>query len=344
MNIVVLCGGLYPERDVSIVSGGQIAAALIENGHRVLLMDVFFGLENMPEDINLAFDNCLDRLSPQLGNRAPDLAQIAASRPGAHAGPLGPNVLPLCKAADIVFMALHGEDGENGKIQAVFDLHEIFYTGSGYLGSALAMNKGISRVLFERGGIRVAPGQVVSAGGHPAPDLTVPCVVKPCSGGSSVATTVVEDIADLGQALGQVFAIDKEALIEGFIPGREFSVGVLGKQVLPVIEICPREGFYNYENKYQKGFAHEICPAELSPEQTKEMQAIAQRAHEILGLDVYSRTDLILANTGEIYCLETNTLPGMTPLSLLPQEARAAGFSFGDLCEEILKLSLEKYA
>jgi len=342
MNIVVLCGGLYPERDVSIRSGRQIAGALIERGHRVLLMDLFFGYTKSYSDPLEVFDNNLEAVPDTLSTTAPDLAAIRASRPGADTGDLGQKVYELCRAADIVFMALHGEDGENGKLQAAFDLQGIRYTGTGTLGSALAMHKGISRTLFESVSINVPAGLVVREG-KAFTWTDFPCVVKPCSGGSSVATTIVQRAEDMADALAQVFLWESEALIETFIPGREFSVGALGDEALPVIEICPKSGFYNYENKYQKGLAEEVCPAELSEADTRRMQEAALLAHQVLRLDVYSRTDFILTEAGKLYCLESNTLPGMTPTSLLPQEACAAGLSFKDLCEKIIAASMEKY-
>jgi len=342
MNIVVLCGGLYPERDVSIRSGRQIAAGLMSRGHRVLLMDLFFGYTNPYGDPLEVFDNNLDRVPDTLSTKAPDLAAIRTSRPGTDDRDIGPNVHALCRRADIVFLALHGEDGENGKLQAAFDLEGIRYTGTGSLGSALAMHKGISRTLFQSAGIHVPPGKAVCEGEVATWD-TYPCVVKPCSGGSSVATTIAERPENLADALLEVFQWESEALIEAFIPGREFSVGVLGNKALPVIEICPKSGFYNYENKYQKGLADEVCPAELTPADTIRLQETALLAHHTLRLDVYSRTDFILTAEGALYCLESNTLPGMTPTSLLPQEGIAAGLSFEDLCECIIAVSMEKY-
>jgi len=342
MNILVLCGGMTPERDVSIRSGRQIADSLIQRGHRVCIMDLFFGYTkpyNHPLDV---FDNDLSAVPDTLTTKAPDLAAVRASRPDGGERNIGENVYDLCRAADIVFLALHGEDGENGKLQAAFDLEGIRYTGTDTLGSALAMHKGVSRTLFEHVGIAVAPGILVRAADVFTWD-TFPCVVKPCSGGSSVATTIVTHTDDLQAALKQVFEWESEALIESFIPGREFSVGVLADEALPVIEICPKSGFYDYENKYQAGLADEICPAELSHKDTRRLQEAALLAHHALHLKVYSRTDFILTAEGTIYCLESNTLPGMTPTSLLPQEAHAAGLPFADLCEKIIAVSMEKY-
>ena len=344
MYIVVLCGGLCPERDVSISSGRQIASCLTENGHHVLLLDLFFGYaEQLPENPRDLFDGNLDRVPCQITDKAPDLQQIAASRPIGGTDPIGANVLSLCQAADIVFMALHGDIGENGMLAARFDMANIRYTGSGYLSSALAMNKVVSRTLYQSAGVHVAPGMLLTPTCDRSAWTHTPCVVKPNSGGSSVAVSIVHTDEQLQTALDAVFALEDDALVEAFIEGREFSVGVLGDRALPVIEICPREGFYDYANKYQKGKAVEICPAELSPEDSERMQALALAAHHALQLDVYSRSDFILSTDGTIYCLETNTLPGMTPTSLLPQEAAAVGMDFGQLCEEIIRLSGEKY-
>jgi len=342
MHIVVLCGGLCPERDVSISSGRQIAAGLIEQGHHVLLMDLFFGHPAPFQDPLTVFDGSLEHVPNTIGKTAPNLQAVRAMRAGDDDALIGSNVLPLCKAADLVFMALHGEDGENGKLQSVFDMHGVHYTGSGALGSALAMNKGISRILFEQAGIQAPPGQVVYPG-DPISQPQFPCVVKPVSGGSSVATTIVSHEAELGDALAQVFRTESAALIETFIKGREFSVGVLDGTALPVIEICTGDEFYNYESKYQAGRATEVCPADLPHTETEKLQAAALRAHQTLQLDVYSRTDFILTPEGELYCLESNTLPGMTPTSLLPQEAKAAGLNFHALCEKIITVSMEKY-
>ena len=342
MRIAVLCGGLYPERDVSISSGLQIAKSLIKKGHQVLLMDLFFGYPEPYADPWAVFDGSLERVPNTLRSEAPDLDAVRAQRPGSDDGAIGPNVFDLCKAADIVFLALHGEDGENGKLQAALDLRGIRYTGSGSLGSALAMHKGISRTLFQNAGLRTSPGKIVRAGTEPG-EIRYPCVVKPTSGGSSVATTILQGPEQLDEALAQVFRLDEEALIEDFIAGREFSVGVLGGCALPVIEICPKQGFFSYENKYQAGMTEEICPAELSEADAHRLQQAALTAHETLRLGVYSRSDFILSDNGAIYCLESNTLPGMTPASLLPKEAKAMGLEFEDLCEKIIALSLEKY-
>ncbi|MCL2546987.1 MAG: D-alanine--D-alanine ligase [Oscillospiraceae bacterium] len=339
MHIVVLCGGLYPERNVSIATGRQIAAALMDIGHQVLLMDLFFGCSVKPA--RDAFDNNLERVPTVPMGQQPDLTDVQRQRAGNDANLIGDGVFELCRTADIVFMALHGEDGENGRLQAAFDLAGIKYTGTDFLGSALAMHKGISRTLMQAAGIKVPPGFILRRD-ELTPQITPPVVIKPASGGSSVATTIVRRESDILPALNAVFALDNEALVEQFVSGREFSVGVLGDAVLPVIEICPTAEFFDYEAKYQ-GHTTEVCPAEIPAEIAVKMQAHALAAHNALHLSVYSRTDFILSDDNEIFYLESNTLPGMTPLSLLPQEAQAIGLNFVDLCQKIIDISMEKY-
>ena len=285
MDIVVLAGGLSTERDVSFKTGSMVAAALKENGHRVILLDVF--------------------------------------------------------------MALHGENGENGKLQAAFDLFGIKYTGSDYLSSAIAMNKDMAKQLFAYGDIPAPKGigmtketredDVTKLG------LTLPCVVKPCCGGSSIGVTIVRDAAEFKAALDEAFKWEDHLIIEEYVKGREFSVGVLEGKALPVIEIAPIQGFYDYKNKYKAGSAVETCPADLPEEISAKMRRYAERVAEVIGLDTYSRSDFLLDENNQIYCLEANTLPGMTPTSLLPQEAAVIGINFNELCEKLIEISLRKY-
>ncbi len=344
MNIVVLAGGLSGERDVSLTSGTLICNALRRSGHGAILVDLFFGVEHVPENIRDAF-NVSGQLEPyQVPPIAPDLGKVRAMRGDSGYGELGKNVIELCRAADIVFLGLHGETGENGKLQAVFDVMGIRYTGSGYLGSALAMNKGFTKQIFTNNGIRMAGGKVYSKAEsvNVAKDFSLPLIVKPVSGGSSIGVTKVKTPEELQTAIDAALKYENEILVEEFIEGREFSCGILNDRALPLVEIIPNDGFYDYEHKYQAGITNEVCPAELDGENTKKIQEAALKAHKALGLSVYSRVDFILGKDG-IYCLEANTLPGMTPTSLLPQEAKAVGISYEDLCEEIIRLSLNKY-
>lgn len=349
MKIVVLAGGLSTERDVSFKTGEMVTKALRENGHQVILLDVFMGYSDKEEGLTGIFDRA-EAVSVKVAaipETAPDLEKVKAQRKDQSDNFFGPNVIELCRMADIVFMALHGENGENGKIQAAFDLFGIRYTGTGYLGSALAMNKGMAKQLFLENGIPTPRGTSLKRGEDAAKIETCgihfPCVVKPCSGGSSIGVSIVHDKAEYEQALKEAFRWENELVIEEYVKGREFSVGVIDFQALPIIEIAPVEGFYDYKNKYKAGSTVETCPAELSEQITKEMQGYAEKVAEVLGLNTYSRTDFLLDEEGRIFCLEANTLPGMTPTSLLPQEAKVTGVDFNQLCEKLIESSMRKY-
>ena len=349
MKIVVLAGGLSTERDVSFKTGEMVTKALRENGHQVILLDVFMGYSDKEEDLTGIFDRA-EAVSVKVAaipETAPDLEKVKAQRKDQSDNFFGPNVIELCRMADIVFMALHGENGENGKIQAAFDLFGIRYTGTGYLGSALAMNKGMAKQLFLENGIPTPRGMSLKRGEDAAKieacGIHFPCVVKPCSGGSSIGVSIVHDKAEYEQALKEAFRWENELVIEEYVKGREFSVGVIDFQALPIIEIAPVEGFYDYKNKYKAGSTVETCPAELSEQITKEMQGYAEKVAEVLELNTYSRTDFLLDAEDHIFCLEANTLPGMTPTSLLPQEAKVTGVDFNQLCEKLIESSMRKY-
>lgn len=342
MNIVVLAGGLSSERDVSLTSGTLICNALRRSGHKAVLVDLFFGVEEVPSNIMDAF-NVSDQMEPyRVPSKAPDIDKIKASRPDSGYGDIGKNVLQLCRAADIVFMALHGDIGENGKLQAVFDVMGIKYTGSGYLGSALAMHKNVTKQIFDNNGIENPKGKLFTKDDiEDVAKFPLPCIVKPNAGGSSIGITRAATQEELKAAVEEALRYEDEILVEQFIEGREFTCGILGDKALPLVEIIPNEGFYDYEHKYQAGITNEVCPADLDEVNTRKIQQEALKAHKALGLNIYSRVDFILGKDGEIYCLEANTLPGMTPTSLIPQEAKAVGISYEQLCEEIIRLSLE---
>ncbi len=349
MNIVVLAGGLSTERDVSLKTGETVAKALRENGHQVILLDVFMGYGEKEENLAGIFERGEEvsvRVSG-IAETAPDLAKVRAMRKDQSNNFFGPNVIALCQMADVVFLALHGENGEDGRIQAAFDLFGIRYTGSDYLGSALAMDKGLAKQIFRMNGIPTPNGISLKRGEDAKSvaelGLTLPCVVKPCRGGSSIGVSIVHTEDAFATALAEAFRLEDELIVEEFIEGREFSVGVIDGEPLPVIEIAPVEGFYDYKNKYKAGSAVETCPAELSPALTEEMQQYARRVAQVLGLDTYSRSDFLLGRDNRIYCLEVNTLPGMTPTSLLPQEALVVGMNFHQLCEKLIVLSLRRY-
>lgn len=335
MKIVVLAGGLSPERDVSLTSGALIANALIENGNQVCLLDLYIGEDLSDKTIDDLFFTREDgkKFQYSVPRQAPDLAQLKRDY-GQGEKKIGPNVLKICMAADLVFMALHGDIGENGQLQATFDCFDIKYTGTGYGGSYLAMDKLIAKKLMSSAGIKNADW-VLARQGHDLPEISLPCVVKPLNCGSSIGVSIVKSQGELDAALNYAFEYASDVLIEEYIPGRELQVGVLLGQALPVIEIIPQGGFYDYENKYQAGMALEICPAEIAPDKTEELQRLALAVHETLNLGSYSRVDFLMTPEGEIYCLEANTLPGMTPTSLLPQEAAAVGISYNQLCQMI---------
>ena len=340
MNIVVLAGGISPERDVSLISGKMIYGAVKANGHKAVLLDVFLGCRDM--DINSVFDAEVEWEAQITGIKEtnPDIDEIKARRPDWKKNYFGPNVIAICQKADLVFMALHGENGENGKIQACFDLMGIKYTGADYISSALSMDKGLAKEIFSQYDIPVPKGIRLKKGEKDPMSVPFPCIVKSCCGGSSVGVSIARNAEEYEAAKAESYRYDEEAIIEQYIAGREFSVGVLDGKALPVIEIEPLMGFYDYKNKYQAGSSIETCPAHLSEEKTLEMQYYAEKGFQALRLKNYARLDFMMNQDGEIYCLEANTLPGMTPTSLLPQEAAAAGISYEELCEKLIEISL----
>ena len=339
MKIVVLAGGLSTERDVSFCSGSMVYKALKENGHQVVLIDVYLGYEG---DYSKIFEDSRDWAKEigTIGEEKPDLEAVKKMRKDGGRSFFGPGVLEICSLAEVTFLALHGENGENGKVQAALDLMGIRYTGTDYLSSAICMDKGLTKELFQLHGVPTPIGIQLKKGEQETQEISFPCVVKACCGGSSVGVAMAANIEEYQAAKEEAFRYDDHVVIEQYIKGREFSVGVLGGKALPVIEIQPKEGFYDYKNKYQAGSAIETCPAQLSPQKTLEMQQYAQKAFRVLRLKNYARMDFMMDEKEQIFCLEANTLPGMTPTSLLPQEAAAAGISFGQLCEKIIEAAL----
>ncbi len=346
MNIVVLSGGLSSERDVSFKSGTMVAQALRNRGHKALVLDVFMGFRDSECDISDVFEKSQEYsvVFDTIPTAAPDIAAIKKSRADQSDSFFGPNVIRICQKADVVFMALHGGDGESGKVQAAFDLYGIKYTGNDYISSAIAMDKQMTKEFFIRAGVPTPYGCSLKKADREGFSFDkYPCIVKPNCGGSSIGVTIVHDTAQMDAALDAAFEWEDEVVIEQFIEGREFSDGVIEGKALPVIEIAPKQGFYDYKNKYAAGSAVETCPADLSPEKTAEMQRYAEMAFKALGLTSYARMDFMMAQDGSLYCLEANTLPGMTPTSLLPQEAAAVGLGYEELCQQLIEVSLKKY-
>ena len=349
MKIVVLAGGLSTERDVSLASGAGICKTLISRGHDAFLLDVYLGFPYDSDKLEEVFSLPDAGLSIAEGIKTtePDLVAVKASREDQSDCFLGPNVVEICRLADIVLMGLHGDVGENGKLQATFDILGIRYTGPNYLGSALAMDKGIAKQIFKTSGVPTPLGTTLKKEEKDVAlsdlGLSLPVVIKPCSGGSSIGVHIANTEQEYEEAIEKSFCYEDEVVIEPYIKGREFAVGIIDGKALPVIEIIPKTGFFDYANKYQAGATEEICPAPIDNAIKEKMQRATELAFKSLKLDIYSRADFLLDEKGNIYCLEVNTLPGMTATSLLPQEAKAAGIEYGELCELIIQKSLERY-
>ena len=351
MKIIVLAGGLSPERDVSLTSGAGICRTLRERGHQAYLLDVFFGLPYDSDKLEEVFDLPDGGLgiADNIKITTPDLDALRASRPDQSDCYLGPNVIELCRMADITFMALHGSVGEDGKLQSTFDILGIKYTGPNSLGCALSMNKLVAKQVFKMSDVPTPRGTSLTAKTKDTPlkDLGyyLPLVIKPCSGGSSIGVYIVHTEEEYNEAIRASFAEepDGEVVIEPYIKGREFACGIIAGKALPLVEIIPKDGLFNYENKYQTGGAQEICPPVSLDEDTQAtIQRAGERAFEALRLDVYSRADFIVDDAdGKFYCLEVNALPGMTPASLIPKATKAAGIEYGELCELIIEESIK---
>lgn len=335
MNIVVLAGGLSMERDVSLASGSLIANALAQCGHRAVLVDLYYGIER--NEMN--FSGEPREYTYKIPESAPDLEDIIKNN-GGISDPVGKNVIEFCKMADVTFLALHGGVGENGKLQALLEMNGIKFTGSSSVACAISMDKIISKELISHAGIPTAEWLTNKNGREELRSL-IPCFVKPADSGSSVGVTKVLCESELNDALDEAEKYSDNILVERQIKGREFSVGIINGSSLPPIEIIATGDFYNYKVKYQAGLAREICPAPLEPDQTIRLCELAERAHGVLRLGSYSRIDFILGEDGEFYFLEANALPGMTPTSLLPQEAQAIGIDYNSLCLKLIELALK---
>lgn len=331
MKITVLMGGTSSERNVSLASGTRIAQALRERGHDVISLDPARGVISAREEEELR--------SSKVGTEPPTLESLSKFAEGTFL----PNLTSMkeIKGADVVFLGLHGGQGEDGTIQALLDMAHVRYTGSGHLASALAMDKDLAKRLFRAADVNtadwlMAPASIEQVEGI----LGLPVVVKPSKQGSTVGLSVVKKRSDLAKAIEEASKYDDEVMIERFVPGRELTVGVLGDIALPVGEIISKHEIYDYECKYTAGMATEEFPAKISPEATERIQQQALAAFRALKLGGCARIDFRLTSEGEFYCLEANTLPGMTQFSLIPQGAAAMGISFPELCERIVRLAL----
>ena len=331
MKITVLMGGTSSERNVSLASGIRIVQALRSRGHKVTALDPARGVISDAEERELS--------TGKVGAKPPTLESLSKFAEGTFL----PNLTSMkeIKDAEVVFLGLHGGQGEDGTIQALLDMARVKYTGSGHLASALAMDKDLSKKLFRAAEVNtadwlMAPATIEQVEGM----LGMPVVVKPSKEGSTVGLTLVKKREDLLAAIQEASKYDDEVMIERFVPGRELTVGVLGTVALPVGEIIAKHEIYDYECKYTAGMATEEFPAKLSPEAAARVQQQALAAFKALKLGGCARLDFRLTTEGEFYCLEANTLPGMTELSLIPQGAAAMGISFPELCERIVKLAL----
>lgn len=312
MNIVVLYGGLSPEAEVSASSAAQIAAHLREDGHAVVTLNLIGQYANYADFASLLAD-------------AENLASVSTDR----SREITDNCLQAAKLADLCFLATHGGIGEDGRLQALLELNQIKFTGNRFLSTAVAMNKALAKKLM-------APDKVATAREFTPENITAadfPVVVKPNASGSSIGVHFPEN-------LDEFKALDlTDVLIEQRLFGREFAVGVVDGKALPPIEIVVSEGFYDYQAKYIPGVAQEICPADISAELDQKLRAAAEYCHQQIGLEVYSRAEFIVDADETVWFVESNSIPGMTPTSLLPQEAAEAGMTYSQLCEKIIELS-----
>lgn len=321
----MLFGGTSEERDVSIASAAQIIPALRSLGHEVFAVDTATGRLAQSEERRL--------LVAGVAPRPPSTNEIADVR--SRAMVLSPSTFSV-KDVDVVFLALHGGAGEDGRLQAMLDLAGLAYTGSNHIGSAAAMDKDLSKRLFRSVGVPTPDWLMApTTAAEVEKVLGWPAVVKPSKQGSTVGLTVVRQPGELAVAIETARAYDDEVLIERFVAGREFTVGILDGQALPVGEIIAPGEVFDYESKYQAGGAREIFPADLPPTEAASLQNLALRAHRVLKLGSYSRIDVRRDASGNDWCLEANSLPGMTAASLLPQAARAAGIDFAELLQRI---------
>ncbi|HMA41682.1 MAG TPA: D-alanine--D-alanine ligase [Gemmatimonadales bacterium] len=331
MRITVLTGGATAERTVAFAGAAQVVAALRSRGHQVYVVDIASGVLSAEDETKL--------LVPHVGTELPDTAGLAGAERRMLCGGLAG--LAVVQGADVLFPVVHGGAGEGGLLQAVLEMIGVPYTGSGPLGSALAVDKDLSKRLFRDGGVPVPEWRMTPPAepADAAAELGWPVIVKPSKQGSTVGLTLVKRKPDLAMAVAEAARWDDEVMIEQFIPGRELTVGVLGDEALPVGEIIPRHELFDYECKYTPGMSEEVFPAVLEPKIARRLQALAVAAHRALKLGGYSRIDFRLGTKGDIFCLEANNLPGMTGTSLFPQAARAAGIEYPDMCERICRLA-----
>jgi D-alanine-D-alanine ligase len=334
LKIAVLLGGTSAERDVSLVTGRGIAKALSDKGHRVTAIDCAFG----------------DQVITDWEVDSNEIIRVDHSDIEKRKAELDKNLLKtldylIQEKFDVTFIALHGGYGENGQLQAGLDLIKMPYTGSQALSSGLGMDKNLSKILFQDVGVPTAPWLLITRetafDKKAIENLGLPVVIKPNDQGSTVGLTIVKKAEEMEPAIEKAFRFGKTVLAEKFIPGREMTVSMLDGKPLPVIEIIPEHGIYDYECKYQKGKSQYVVPAQISETVTESLQNFAIKAYQVLDCRHYARVDFRLQDNTLPFCLEVNTLPGMTPTSLVPKAAKAMGISFPDLVEKITYLAIQ---
>lgn len=336
MNIAILAGGISPERNVSLKGGRAVYKALEEKGHSVRLIDPALGKNGLLDAGNLKIDEKFASKEELAGYPSANYIECVDS--------------PLLGGVECVFILLHGENGEDGKIQSLLDLRGIPYTGSGIKASAVAMDKITTKVLLQAGGVPTPKwGRVMESSKNDMNllemfrnELGEHMIVKPNDQGSTVAVTIVDrgDIDLLRQGVDEALRYSPKALVEQFIEGREITVSLLDGKPLPIVEIIPKAGYYDYENKYTKGRTEYVCPADIDDNLTEFIHNLSETAYNILGCSGFARVDFRLDPEYHPYCLEVNTIPGFTELSLFPMAANAAGISFGELCEQLVNLAI----
>ena len=329
LKVLLLLGGTSPEREVSKSTGKSIYTALINLGYEVVVIDPAYGI-NQPLEVEEYFD---EKDYAELSNENYlDAVNLVAST-----------------EFNVAFLALHGKYGEDGTIQSLLELKGIKYTGSKVLSSAIAMDKVMSKILFEEYHVPTPKWFYFKIGDRTTEEINIkieehfgyPAVVKPNDQGSTVGLTICKSLEQLDEAIHNAFEYSDRVLVEEYIPGRELTVAVLDDVALPVLEIRPKHGIYDYECKYTSGMSEYIVPADIRTDISKSLQQIAVQACKSLRCEVYARVDFRLSPDNKIYVLEVNTLPGMTSLSLVPKMAKAVGISFEQLVEKIINLSLK---
>ena len=327
-QVALLVGGTSPEREVSKMSGKGVLGALKSLQYPTIVIDPAYGL-NQPKEEEKFF---LEKDFSEVSNRNCIYA-------------INSNLL---NNVDIVFSALHGKWAEDGTIQSLLELRGLKYTGSKVLASALAMDKEMSKLIFRQEGVEtpdwltlnsmnIEPKKIIN---YIKNQIGFPCIIKPNDQGSTVGLKLVKEELEIEEAVKVALQFSSKALIEKYIPGRELTVAILINEPLPVLEIVPKSGLYDYKSKYTSGMSEYIVPAKISEEIEKKAQQQALKAFHSLGCEGYARVDFRLSNNNELYCLEVNTLPGMTPLSLVPKAAKAVGISFEELIKRIIQQAL----